>query len=129
MLDFAKNTKLRDWGFNEDQLPPIGASPDGILSRSEGEREIIEIKNICPFEWEFTIRKYCLKYKEPWQEIPPNYIPQVLDPYMMLLYIDHQYGHRFNWKCSSLAWNTILLLLVQSTRESISLECKGTMII
>jgi hypothetical protein len=31
------------------RLPPIGASPDGFVTRSSGERLVIEVKNVCPF--------------------------------------------------------------------------------
>jgi len=30
-------------------LPPIGASPDGFAVRADGTRQVVEVKNVCPF--------------------------------------------------------------------------------
>ena len=37
------------WGLPWGELPPMGASPDGLLRHQIGVQEVIEVKNVCPF--------------------------------------------------------------------------------
>ena len=45
MLDVSKIPKH----WNVGPLPPVGASPDGLITMSNGERFVVEVKNSSPF--------------------------------------------------------------------------------
>lgn len=50
MLEACGGGIPEEWGVEIGDLPLIGASPDGILVRANGEREVVEVKTMCPFQ-------------------------------------------------------------------------------
>jgi hypothetical protein len=66
-------------------LPPLGASPDALIVHSNGTREVLEVKNHCPFyttkqgrknspDQDFAIKSF--PFSAP--HLPPLYVPQMM---------------------------------------------------
>jgi hypothetical protein len=66
-------------------LPPLGASPDALIIHSNGTREVLEVKNHCPFyttkqgrknspNQDFAIKSF--PFSAP--HLPPLYVPQMM---------------------------------------------------
>jgi len=56
-------------------LPPVGASPDGMITLSNGERFVIEVKNSSPFRE--MPGAFVVFDREPYDAPPPYHMPQV----------------------------------------------------
>lgn len=56
-------------------LPPIGASPDGLITMANGERFVLEIKNSSPFRE--VPGGYIISDREPYEKPPGYHMPQV----------------------------------------------------
>lgn len=87
------HTLLQNWGFQMDQLPPIGATPDGLFieecadaqfattefaKRSDIRFKVVEIKNVCPF----SARKkgkngFEIRDRGPRSSVDALYVPQL----------------------------------------------------
>ena len=48
LLESSPDRIPKEWGIDIGDLPLIGASPDGMLFRADGTKEVVEIKNVCP---------------------------------------------------------------------------------
>ena len=91
-----------NWNIDIGDLPLIGASPDAVLVREDGTREVVEIKNVCPWGDSSTHRggkgrgggpgggggrggrgggggrSFELgSNKTPAREVPPSHMPQI----------------------------------------------------
>ena len=56
---------------------PIGASPDGLLHHEDGTVEVLEVKNHSPFRYSGRQGGTIIQDRDPPQELPPWYVPQV----------------------------------------------------
>lgn len=83
------------WGFRVDDLPPIGATPDGLLvdtctdaasaahgfaqKHLDGARfKVVEVKNVCPFSSRRNGKKgFELRDRGPRNSLDPLYVPQL----------------------------------------------------
>lgn len=71
MLDASKIPK--EW--NVGPLPPVGASPDGLITMPNGERFVVEVKNSSPFR--STPGSFIIADREPYDKPPAYHMPQV----------------------------------------------------
>ena len=71
MLDVSKIPKH----WNVGPLPPVGASPDGLITMSNGERFVVEVKNSSPFR--STPGSFVIADREPYDTPPAYHMPQV----------------------------------------------------
>jgi len=71
MLD--PNSIPLDWQVGP--LPPIGASPDGLITMSNGEQFVLEVKNSSPFRE--VPGGYVISDREPYDKPPGYHMPQV----------------------------------------------------
>ena len=71
MLDVSKIPKH----WNVGPLPPVGASPDGLITMSNGERFVVEVKNSSPFR--STPGSFVIADREPYNTPPAYHMPQV----------------------------------------------------
>jgi len=89
----------KTWGFEFGDLPPIGATPDGLLFSTEGETcmdvshatiefskkqmdrsrfKVVEIKNVCPFSSRRNGRKgFQIRDRGPRGSLDCGYVPQL----------------------------------------------------
>ena len=68
------------WGIDIGDLPLIGASPDAVLVRADGTKEVVEIKNVCPFVDARGSKKGLFDIgnnKTPPVQIPASHMPQI----------------------------------------------------
>lgn len=72
MLDAASDVP-KAWGVGP--LPPVGASPDGLITMASGERFVIEVKNSSPFRQ--MPGRYIVADREPYTKPPAYHMPQV----------------------------------------------------
>lgn len=49
LLELCPEHNVLPGGFRPSQLPLVGASPDGVLLRQNGDVEIVEVKCVCPY--------------------------------------------------------------------------------
>lgn len=62
-----------DW--NVGPLPPVGASPDGLITLASGERFAVEVKNSSPFRE--MPGSYVIADREPYDKPPAYHMAQV----------------------------------------------------
>lgn len=71
----------KEWGFSAGSLPPLGASPDGIVTHLDLMLcETVEIKNTCPFGMERSRKgslKYIVRDRGPRCGVLPEWVPQL----------------------------------------------------
>ena len=72
MLDAASDVP-KAWGVGP--LPPVGASPDGLITMASGERFVVEVKNSSPFRQ--MPGRYVVADREPYAKPPAYHMPQV----------------------------------------------------
>jgi len=72
MLDAASDVP-KAWGVGP--LPPVGASPDGLIIMASGERFVVEVKNSSPFRQ--MPGRYVVADREPYAKPPAYHMPQV----------------------------------------------------
>lgn len=83
---------VEKWKFGVHELPPIGATPDGLLledctdacvaatafANDHGRFRILEIKNVCPFSARRNGKKgFELRDRGPRNMLDPLYVPQL----------------------------------------------------
>jgi hypothetical protein len=80
MLEACSDEIPEEWGVGIGDLPLIGASPDGILVRANGEREVVEVKTMCPFQQGTRGKKgyqiNCSPNPHPFK-VNPSHMPQI----------------------------------------------------
>jgi len=62
-----------DWKVG--QLPPVGASPDGMIKMPNGEKFVLEVKNSSPFRQ--MPGSYIVSDRDPYAKPPAYHMPQV----------------------------------------------------
>jgi hypothetical protein len=125
LLESAGGRIPLSWGIDIRDLPLIGASPDALLVHSDGTKEVVEIKNICPFvdskrgvgssgKSSNTKSFEIGNNKTPPMQIPASHMPQIQ---MEMLCTDTQVN---NYVVAS-AFHGIHLFRVQRNDEYIKL--------
>lgn len=56
-------------------LPPVGASPDGLITLKDGQRLVVEVKNSSPFRE--VPGSFIVFDRDPYDSPPPYHMPQV----------------------------------------------------
>ena len=80
MLETHSDDILEKYGVDIADLPLIGASPDGILVRANGEREVVEVKTVCPFQQDGKGKKgfQINASPKPYSfKVNPSHMPQI----------------------------------------------------
>ena len=75
----------QEWGFAPGSLPPLGASPDGLIEfHADGGAtlEVVEVKNTCPFDSSpGTSRRganrFLVRDRGPRRQVEPLWVPQL----------------------------------------------------